>query len=245
MRFKALLTMIVATWLLPWGVEAQPVGPPLTAPLVSGYDLAATSYIYCSTTDNTGKVWGWGSSVAVPVTTSGASSTVTAVSASSGPFTNVAIGDELTFNVDGVIYYRYVTGRASADSITISGFPTATINLGDGKRGTSGYTFWYRTRTCSSADTAGWIPVRDRLHVTFIVSVETINATSIDTTLYCRSGGSYQTPVQVSTKNYTAAGGEVITLTGGMGGIKIDSCRMGLKINTDTGANSVTVTVEG
>jgi hypothetical protein len=224
---------------------AQPVGPQLSVPMTSGYNLASTSYIYCSTGDTAGNVWSQGIEVAIPVTTSGASSTVAAVTASSAPFTNVAVGDELLFNLDGITYRRYVTARASADSITISGAPTATINLGDGRRGTAGYGFYFRRRTCDTTATTGWFPVRGRQQVSIAITVETINATSIDVTTYCRSGGSLQTPVEVDTKNYTAADGDIITLAGGTGGLKWEACRVGMKVNTDTGDQSVTVVVEG
>lgn len=227
----------------PFPASSEVIGPPMSVPLVSSYDLAATSYIYCSTADTGGNVWSDGVGVEVPVTTSGASSTVTAVTASTNPFAAVAAGDELVFNLDGVIYHRVVTAKASSDSLTISGFPAATLNLGGGRHGTAGYGFYYRRRTCGTGDTVGWIPVRGANSVSFDIAVVTINATSIDATVYCRGGGSVQTPISVSTKNYTAAGGDFVTLAGGTGGIKFDSCRVGLKVNTDTGVQAVTVAV--
>lgn len=227
---------------------AQPtVQPSFGFPLVSDYELDSTSYIYCQTADTSGRLWTHGNEMTVPVTTSGSSTTVAAAVASSGPFTNVAVGDELEFNLDGVMELRYVAARASANSITVN----SAINLGDGRRGTSGYGFWYRTLTCATTATVGWVPVRSNASVTWSVEVTQMDATSIDATLYCRNKGSIaSTGQQAWTHNYTAAGGDFITIQA-TGGIKIDECRMGLKINTDDGADTtthaekITIQVEG
>jgi hypothetical protein len=59
--------------------------------------------------------------VPVRVTTSGAASTtLAAVTASSEPFANVAVGDLIILQFGGKSYERKVTARASADSITLS-----------------------------------------------------------------------------------------------------------------------------
>ena len=59
--------------------------------------------------------------VGVRVTTSDVpSTTVAAVTASSNPYAQVAVGDLLLFQVGGVSYERKVTARASADSVTVS-----------------------------------------------------------------------------------------------------------------------------
>lgn len=223
-------------------VGSAPAQTNQTVPLVSGYNVASTSYIYCVTADAAGRVWSGGEVGPGKLTTSGSSTTVTGVDSSADVFLSIAVGDELLINLDGVMERRYVTARASADSITVN----AAINLGDGRQGTAGYGFSWRRLTCSTDATHGWIPVRGLSEVTFIFALETINATSIEAIIYCRHNSSNSVGVEAWSESYTAAGGDIVTLRGSpKDGIKFDACRFGVKVTGDGGNQSLTVTVGG
>lgn len=73
--------------------------------------------------------------VALPITTSGASSTTVTSVSTNGAFTNVLAGDLLIFKVGNTAYERKVTARASADSITVN----AAVNIP-----AAGVTFAYK-----------------------------------------------------------------------------------------------------
>jgi hypothetical protein len=245
MTFKSRAVILAVTLLgvmtLALSSYAQVAQIQETIPLVSGYDLASTSYIYCVTnTAPSGTVWGTGTTSVTPVTTSGSSTTVTAVTSGDNPFVSMSVGDEMSINLDGVITKVYVTAKASSDSITVN----TAVNLGDARRGTAGYFFNWRKLTCSTAATAGWIPVRGRSGVAFSFALDTINATSIDARVQCRHDGSISSAIEIWTKNYTVASGDMISITT-PGGIKYDECRFGMKVNTDTGVQSITVQVGG
>jgi hypothetical protein len=73
--------------------------------------------------------------ILLPMTTSGLPSTTITGVATNNPFTNIAVGDLLLFNLQGMPYERKVTARASANSITVNSQITIP---------TSGTTFSYK-----------------------------------------------------------------------------------------------------
>lgn len=116
--------------------------PRKTQAVVANYDLDSTSDISCA--------YGAERPVTQKIATSGSSTTVAAVTASTGPFTGVSVGDVIyALSTSGIREGRLVTARASADSITVD----SAVNLG------TGVTFTTRQRSCGTAATDGWFYV--------------------------------------------------------------------------------------
>jgi len=217
-------------------VYGQPKGRIAQNVLFSDYELDSTTYIYVCAVNRLGHVLGTGVMQPQRVTTVGSSTTVTGVTVAESPFGSVAVGDELLFNLDGVLTWKYVQARASADSITVG--PDA-INLGDGREGTRGYPFHYFIRTSGAGADQCAIQVSDFRNVTISVAVTQMVATSIDAQVECRLKGSVSTWIIVGSDNFTGVDGTMFL----MDPAEYQECRLGLKINTDDG-NDLTTNAE-
>lgn len=142
------------------------------ATLFAVYDADATDPTYGKFTGVNGDAFGAPIRVNVPIETSGSSTTVTAVTASSAPFASVGVGDMLlTRTSPGATQaIRYVTARASADSITVN----SAINLDvDG-----GVSFDWRDFTSGTTSADGWVTL-DKQGGLVVVHLTQINATSV------------------------------------------------------------------
>lgn len=190
--------------------------------IIAKYDLDAASYTYCllgSPNPGPGRV-----------ETSGSSATVTAVATLSDPFTNVAVGDELYISGPQGSFLRTVTARASATSITVD----SAVNLDvDG-----GYTFTYKTLSCGTGVTDGWLNFGPGVHTVTIVYRQGDLTGGVDFSLESRPRGANGTPVQI-------ANGTIAATTALANGVTIvigetsSEFRVGLKYNTaDTADNA-------
>ena len=203
------------------------------------YNLASASLIYC-----TGGKWrpGFGTLI-----TSGSSTTTTDFVATQDSFDAVAVGDIIM--ATGLI--RQVTAKASADSITVD----SAWDLG-----TAGVGWQFISYSCGTAATDGWLPSGTFHNNTYTLEITTLNATSIDVRLECRSAapGAAPVPVYPSTSgsgdncaggthtggfcNFTSATGAALAVRD-VG--EWNECRWGMKINTDTGTQAITAYSEG
>lgn len=204
-------------------------------PLIAGYDLDSTDWIYCSSVGETGRPLDAPRLVNIKAKTSGSSTTVTSNTASSGAFATVAVGDLLWFpRTEGTVSaaatgeWRYVTARASADSITID----SAIDL------SSGYGFGFRRPTCGTTATDGWIPVLGFERINFVGQIDQLDVTGgIDYEVECKAEGPSATAVVIigpTNKTTTWAGGNVAYEPWAY-------CRIGWKIGSaDDGADTTT-----
>lgn len=194
------------------------------------YDNASTTLTY-------GKfrsvVQGYGG-----VQTVGASTTVTAVTASIGTFSPVQVGDTIVFWVAEAPLVRRVTAKASNDSITVS----SSVDL---SALTGGYAAWYFWPFLSGTGAeSGWIKVDDLISKTLYLQFTTVAATGgIDVQIQTR-GGDYAT-VGVNTfplKNYTAAtDSEAIPIAEDAKDLRVGVCG-----HTDfSGTDDFTIYIEG
>ena len=222
---KALAWAVFAAFFFPAVAVAQVQE---TAPLVYVKDITDTSYSYCKMKGLNGDPFepmlGTGR-----IETSGSSTTVTAETAGDVPFAPVSVGDLLLISYGGTTYRRLVTARASDTSITIN----AAID-------TTGATWsWYKA-ACGATAADGWIGASSAWAMTFEVAVTTINATSIGYIVECRIGGLAGAQMAASTiTTATTAQYSFNSQTAG----SWDECRLGLKVNTDTGVQSVSASV--
>lgn len=215
-----------------------------TIPLASAYDLTGTSYTYCVTLGSDGTVWGSQRQINVPVTTSGSSTTVAAVTASSGPFSFVGVGDVLYFNVSGAtpggtvtppgMTTRTVTAKASADSITVDAAIDLSVATTVG--GTAGVPFSFRKLSCGTAATSGWIPTLGIKSWTISYEITTMNAASYDVEIECRPDQRIFTyGILLGPYNYVAAGTAKLYTSE----VPCAYIRLGQKLTTDSGVQSI------
>lgn len=150
-HIKRILTglLILAMAALPVSTVAQPGVSRTRTILFAEYDLDSTTAISCS--------YGPPRTILIPITTSGSSTTVAAVTSGSAPYNLVSVGDLIMVNItspgaagSATVNTRIVTARASADSITVD--TAITIPA-------TGLTFQYQKRTCG-AD-SGWVSVEN------------------------------------------------------------------------------------
>lgn len=198
------------------------------------YDLDSDSYTYCRLEGQGDRVDGPGLVGPAAILTSGSSTTVSEATASTNPFTNVAVGDVII--VDGNVVA--VTARASAASITVD----TAINL------TAGKTFQYFKHACGTAATDGWVTVGPTDSVILGFELNQEDTTSgVDVRWECKAAVPSAQPVQVypdnsagaATKTYTAAGIDARTWVNI--DVAVSACRIGFKVTstddgTDTGA---------
>jgi hypothetical protein len=91
--------------------------------------------------------------------------------------------------------------------------------------------------TCGAAVTNGWVPTSNLRPIVIQVNWITKNATSLEYQVECKvSDNSDTTPGIINTISMTATGIQ----TGTLWPHNYSACRIGLKLTTDTGANSVT-----
>lgn len=137
--------------LLTWAVASLPTAPifaqsndTIRRNVVLQYDLDSTTGISCAY--NTPRP------IRIPVSAA-ASTTLAATTASTSPFALASVGDAVEYNTastttGGIRTRRWITAKASADSVTIDASTTVTAQ-----------NFWLYIRTCGTAATNGLIPV--------------------------------------------------------------------------------------
>ena len=160
----------VLALLLTWAVASLPTTPlraqtnnTLRRNVALHYDLDSTAGIACS--------FAPGRPIPIAVTAA-ASTTLAATTASTSPFEIAAVGDAVEINTGNIStggerIRRWITARASADSVTVDATTTVT-----------GRTFTLFERNCGTTATSGMIPVRSRSIATLSIAIEQINVTA-------------------------------------------------------------------
>lgn len=189
------------------------------------YDLISTSYIYCKYTGLSGDPFGSPMPGPGLIKTSGSSTTVTELTTGDNPFAQVAAGDILFISVGGAISTRLVATRVSAAEITVDSSITLTGN-----------SWSWMKRSCGTTISDGWVDAGGFYNVTFTRTITTINATSIQTQAECRLNDNPTVATIIVTDSSTTTGNWGYTLTSGAW----DACRLGVKVTTDTGVQSLT-----
>jgi hypothetical protein len=242
---RVLLT--VAMMLLAVQALAQTVGNAQRVTLFSDMDFDTVgSYMYCVTQGTGDDPLAQGKMVTIPVLTVGSSTTVTAATAGTGPFQNVSVGDEITFPLGtltpagtqtppGGESFRYVTAKASADSVTINAAINLAVPAG------RGYPFTWRKRVCGTTATDGWFSTSNWQDFDVTFQADQSDATSLDASLECENFGAASAPNQIWTKNYLLA---AYGFPGGRTTVAVhdhfDRCRLGVRLTddaSDAGAN--------
>jgi hypothetical protein len=197
-----------------------------TAKLYYNYDVSSTSYIYCKYTGSGGSPFGAELAGYGRIKTTGSSATLDELDSASDSFTGMAVGDLLIIRFPGTTTtsLRRIVTFTSVSQVVVD----AAIDLG-----TAGMAFTWLRQSCGTAATDGWVDAGGFMRLNFERVLTTINATSIQTQVECQLNG-LGTAI-IATDSSTVAGTFTYPVSAGVW----DSCRMGVKVTTDTGAQSL------
>lgn len=214
------------------------------------YDLDdATNYVYGAmrtagaSSGDTLPVYGSPILVNTRIKTTGSSTSVTAETAATNPFTDVAVGDVLAVRrADGTTDLRRVTVRTDANNVTVD----TAVDW------SSGFSFGYYDFTSGTAGTSGWFSVRGSTDTWLRWHVKQLTVTGgISVRVQCRTATLDPQVVTVwpdptnsaSTDeckkgNFTAVTDCALGVTGVW-----DDCRLGFKVGTSDGSITITAGV--
>lgn len=209
------------------------------------YPLDSTSLIYCKLTGERGDPFGPPRNVGIRIKTTGSSATIDEFTASTNPFTDVAVGDVLSIPFsDGTTALRTVLTRASAAQITVD----SAIDLS----ATGGFNFGYYDLACGTTDNDGWIDVSGYGDKALTVSIEQENSASIDVVFECKDGAIGAKPTIIYPDEGAdcgtagTLGTNVCNFTGSGRTTRLkvvsyepwNACRIGVLVNTDDGGDT-------
>lgn len=241
---KALVASLALLLLAPLALAQQP-GVHHSGNFAYNYDVASSSLTYCKLTGQRTDPFGSPFSVAIPIETSGSSTTVSAVTASSEPFAQLAVGDVILVTRDNNSRdIRVITAKASDDQVTVD----TAVDWSDG------FPFSWLDLTCGTAATDGWIRVSDGGTVQLTVQYDAGDLDTLDVAWFCKEGALGSSAIRVYPGPSSDCGdgtlsGTVCTFaTPGQGlSVKIPNnafaqCRIGLKYGSTDGGTREQVT---
>jgi hypothetical protein len=159
-----------------------------TADLVVGYDVASTTLTYAAHVGARGDPWADPFRVNIPIETSGASTSVTAVTATTLPFADLAVGDLLLVRRDNSVTDRvWITVKTDGDNVTVS----SSVDW------SAGYTFEWMDLTTGTGATDGWISVSGYKSVQMTVQYEAGDLAGLDVVWECKEASTFSGAVQV------------------------------------------------
>jgi hypothetical protein len=207
-------------------------GQQTTRTITQAYDLSSTSYTFPLMAANATAGGG-------TVTTAGSSTTVTAGTANS--FSVLAVGDTVNFASCSA-----GTGEACTRVVRTAGATTIVVDSVITIATASTWT-WI-DQTDGTGANQGWLNVSGFNEKTLWFEITTITAASIEAVVQCKSMGVYATANQV----WPGVSGTVNLCSGGTGSFTAagkcavsvpepwDRCRIGFKVTTDGGSQSIT-----
>lgn len=207
---------------------------------VRNYDVASTSFIYCETTNyvaGTGRVSTAGSTTTIDVAGAGAA------------LRQLAAGDEIFVTRPNV-----GTSGTTTDRRVLSAAPTSNTSMivTSAVDWTAGFSWQFRKVACGTGAENGWLPTARASWTNVKWVIASMSATSIDLDVECRDTGDsagaatvvWPNPSNSSStdeclkSNFTAANKCGLIIEGHW-----SECRVGLKVNTDTGTQDITATL--
>lgn len=164
MTFARRLSALLLTWLVALAPSlALAQNTTLRRNITLQYDLDSTTGIAC--------MFNPPRPIPIPVSAA-ASTTLAATTASTSPFALASVGDAVEINTGnistgGAPVRRWITAKASDDSVTIDASTTVT-----------GKTFQLFVRTCGTGATSGFIPVTSRSIATLQIAIEQMSVSA-------------------------------------------------------------------
>ena len=209
----------------------------------SNLDADSANATACITKGLNGSMWGM-STIPGPTTieTDGSDTEVVAVTASSAPLKDLAVGDSiLVSRPDGTTDFRVIDVKTDDDTVTVN----EAVNW------TGGFHFRYLKLTCGETVNNGWLDVSDIADLTLVSEWNQGDLTSLDVRLECKneiSGGNVPITVYPGESSDCGAGATLVAgpycnlLTAAVGQAArlvvvvyepYDACRILLEVNTD------------
>jgi len=236
-RIAVLLALLFASV----SVHAQTTGTDQVANYMYKYDLDSATLTFCKLIGREGDPYGGDKTGSGLVKTTGSSTSITENTVGQNPFTDVAVGDMLVFRrPTGVVDRRIVVTRTDAANIVVE----TAIDL------SGGVAFRFRTLTCGTTATDGWVDASGSDHITVVYQIDQQNTTTgIDFRVDCRGPGPGASAVQVypatgfvTDTTATIANQHAVAVNG-----RWSACRVGVKLTStddggDTGANAEQIT---
>ena len=152
-----------------------------------GYDVESSTPTYCTMNGVQNDPWREPFRVRIPIDTVGSSDAVSAVTALTNPFANVAVGDAIYVRRDNVTDMVWVTVRTDADNITVS----SAVDW------SAGFVFEYLDLVCGTTAADGWIAVEKYSTVSMTVLYEAGDLTGLDVAWECKDNTLVSEAVQV------------------------------------------------
>jgi len=230
-----------------------------TARWMTKYDLDANTFTYCVVLGKDGSPWGAPIAGPALIETSGSSTTVTAVTASSGPFTELAVKDIIMVKpspASEAWNVVTITAKASDDSITVD----TAVDWSAG----SGFSFQYLKTSCGTDANSGWIDVSGFVFKTMLMEWNQGDLDALQARWECRASAIGSQPVVIYPGESDGCGGGTLAsgvcefaTAGETARLGIGDefpwleCRIGVRYKTtdtaDTGSNleSITASVTG
>lgn len=221
------LKIAVMLLLLPTLAAAQGATDQRSAILLYDYNLASTSYLYCRYEGSGGSPFGAEIPGAGLIQTTGSSATLDEAVSGANAFAGLAAGDliRVRSNVTGAVTTRVIVTYTSAAQVVVD----SVITLA------AGVPYTFLKQRCGTAVTDGWIDTGLFWMINFTRDIELLNATSIESQVECKVNG-ITTPTILDTKSVTVAGTYSYIIDSGAW----DACRLGVKLTTDAGLQTVT-----
>lgn len=246
-RFLVLLLLLIQLPLVVKPVTADPVKQ---AAFFYKFPLDATTMTYCVVLGRGDSPFATGRLNDFKIKTVGSTTTVTEDTASTNPFTDLAVGDLIQVDrTDGTTDVRVILARASAASVTVD----SVVDW------TGGFKFSWFKQKCGTAATDGWVDVSGYSDKTITFSLEQVNVTGgIDVRWECKgdsTAGTTALPVILYPGETDGCGGGTLSsgvcnfttagITSRTSVVSFEpwgACRLGVLIHTsddggDTGAN--------
>ena len=208
------------------------------------YDVASATMTYCTLRGRAQSPWLEPIQSNVPIETSGSSTTVTAVTAGTNPFSAIAVGDVLIVYHDNTTDVRLVVAKTDADEVTVD----VAVDW------SAGYPFSWLQTTCGTTSTDGWLNVEGFEVVQMTVQYEAGDLDTLDVAWFCKEKGLGANAIRVYPGPSSDCGdgslsGTVCTFASTGQGLTVrvphnafSQCRVGLKYGSSDGGTREQVT---
>lgn len=213
------------------------------------YPLDALTLTYCKVTGQNNDPFGPPRANDFRIKTTGSSTSVTENTASTNPFTDLALGDILVVaRPDGTTDTRVIVVRTDAANVTID----SAVDW------TGGFAFRWLKQSCGTTANDGWITVAGWESAAITFSIEQMNVTGgIDVRWECKGDSISALPVILYPGETDGCGGGTLgtnvcnfTTAGITSRLTVEdfgpwgSCRMGVVIHTNDDGGDLTTNEE-
>lgn len=238
---KKRIAVLFALLLASASARSQTVGQEQVANFMYRYDLDSATLTFCKLQGQNGDPYGGDKQVLAKIKTTGSSTSVTENTAGQNPFSDVAVGDVIAVRrATGVVDRRIVVTRTDAANVVVE----SAVDW------SGGFAFGYRTLTCGTTATDGWVDASGSNNITIQFQIDQANTTTgIDWRIECKGAGigSLADPVYPASGFITVTNASTPYVSAAYVNGRWSACRVGVKLTStddggDTGANAEQIT---